>query len=125
MSGTTEQEIEYLEDSRLSKLILLLIEQHFVNKEQVYEKNSGIYFSFFFIRILNMSMFSHLFNNKEWVKHNLRIMLSEEFNQDKFWMYYRRANKGDVEEQVVRVFKKAEFDKKTVEEFIELAQECG
>ena len=72
-----------------------------------------------------MSMFSHLFKDKEWVKHYLEVLLSEEFDQDKFWMYYRRANKGDVEEQVVRVFKRAGFDESTIDDFITLAQKSG
>lgn len=72
-----------------------------------------------------MSMFSHLFEDKEWVIYYLKILLSEEFDQDKFWMYYRRANKGDVEEQVVRVLKKAGLEKKTIEVYIDLAQKAG
>ena len=117
--------VQYLCDARLSKVLLLLIEAQFCHKNPEGIDANEISFSFLFIRILNMSMFSHLFKDKEWVRHYLKVLLSEEFDQDKFWMYYRCANKGDVEEQVVRVFKRAKFDTETIEDFINLAQSAG
>ena len=94
-----EENVQYLEDCRLSKILLLLIESHFCKKDNDSQtQNRKISFSFLFIRILNMSMFSHIFNDKKWVKHYLQVLLSKEFRPSNFWMYYRMANKGDVEE---------------------------
>ena len=52
-----------------------------------------------------MSMFNHLCKDKEWVKSHLSVLMAQEFHSERFWMYFHRAVKSDVEEQIVRVFK--------------------
>lgn len=103
----------------------MLIEMQFHHNRDKKKFTENVNFSFFFIRLLNMSMFNHLCKDKLWVKSHLTILMGEEFRSERFWMYYQRANKSDVEEHIVRVFKMIEFDWLTLDELMSQAQENG
>jgi len=69
----------------------MLIELQFYHHRDRKRTSENVNYSFFFIRLLNMSMFNHLCKDKEWVKNHLNVVMSEEFRSEKFWMYYHRA----------------------------------
>ena len=100
----------------MARLILLLLEVKLDKEAQKFN------LALFFVRILNISMFSELFKHKKWIKHHLATLLSEPIGVNTYWMYYKLANKGDIEEQIVRVLQIAKYDSETLGELSELAR---
>lgn len=109
--GNSEEALKTL---NMSKVLLLLIEI----KLNDFEHEPWI--AFFFLKILNISMFASLFNEKEWVDHHLRVFLKSD--KKDYWMYYKSAEIGDIEEQVVRIFKRGKYEDEDLKEYGELAK---
>ena len=100
---------EALEKAELDRLILLILE----TKLEDHRLQKGL--AWLWIRVLNMSMFSHLFKHKKWIFKHLKLFIEDPFEKKANWMYYKPASKGDTEEHLVRVLSTAKYSKQVLE----------
>lgn len=62
--------------------------------------------SFLVIKILGLNSFQNLLENKQFIVKVIESTLSCDFNDEKFWLYYRPLDKLEFEDMVLNLFMK-------------------
>ena len=107
------------------KILLMIVDSLIEENQSNEEEGWELDYSYFYLKLLNISYFSDLRQETDWFKKILLSLVKVRYQRGRFWLSFVPLNQNDFEEEILRAIAVCNMDQEFLRDFSRKAERIG